>query len=257
MPSRFLIALLTLSWIAIPARGDDRVTLFEARMFSAPTGQTLPYRLLSPPEVQPDTKYPLVIFFHGAGERGTDNTAQLVHVVKELATEEMRKRYPCFLVAPQCPNGHRWVEVDWSSEAHSMPEEPSLPMSLTIAMLENLKTALPIDADRIYVAGLSMGGYGTWDLLQRRPDDFAAAVPICGGGDPAFASRMKDIPIWVFHGDQDTVVKPARSRQMVDALRAIGAPVIHTEYVGVSHNSWAPTASNRLVWDWLFAQKRP
>ncbi|MCA8998348.1 MAG: prolyl oligopeptidase family serine peptidase, partial [Planctomycetaceae bacterium] len=132
----------------------------------------------------------------------------------------------------------------------------SKPLALVMALVDHFQIAQPIDPDRIYVVGLSMGGFGTWDLLQRQSEKYAAAVPICGGGDPTYAKKIGTVPIWAFHGDQDTVVKPHRSREMVQALRELGNPVIHTEYPGIGHNSWTPTAENRLVWDWLFAQRR-
>lgn len=216
----------------------------------------LPYRYMAPARVEDGKKYPLVIFLHGAGERGNDNNVQLVHGVKAFANPEAREKYPCFLIAPQCPVGKRWVEVDWSAKRHDMPPRPSEPLNWLLGLLEKLKKEKPIDLDRVYVTGLSMGGYGTWDLLSRHADLVAAAVPICGGGDESKAPAMKGVPIWAFHGDKDTAVIPERSRRMVEAVKKAGGTVKYTEYPGVGHNSWDPAYADKELLPWMFAQKR-
>lgn len=235
---------------------DEVTDLFAVKQYTGANNEVLNYRELTPEKITPDTRYPLVIFLHGAGERGDDNTAQLIHVVKELATPEMRERYPAFVFAPQCPKMKRWVETDWTLEQHTMPETPSESMGLLISLIEESVKTLPIDPKRIYVVGLSMGGYGTWDLMQRRPDLVAAGIPICGGGDSSKGEVLKNIPIWAFHGDKDTAVKVERSRAMIKAIQQAKGSPIYTEYPGVGHNSWTMTAQNRLVWDWLFAQHK-
>lgn len=231
-------------------------SVYEAHVFKTDDGRSLPYRLLSPVEIKPGEKYPLVLFLHGAGERGNDNKAPLLHVAGELADPQLRQRYPAFVVVPQCPAEKKWVDVSWSEDSHTMPEQPSETMKLVIALLDSLSDSQPVDPSRIYVVGLSMGGYGTWDLLQRMPERFAAGIPICGGGDPACAAQVAKVPVWAFHGDRDTAVKPRRSREMVAAIGQAGGNPIYTEYPGVAHNSWTMTAQNRLVWDWLFSQKK-
>jgi predicted peptidase len=233
----------------------DPLKVFEARTFGKGDGR-LPYRLLKPLNYDAKQQYPLVLFLHGAGERGSDNERQLIHGGKDFADEGFRKRHPAFIVAPQCPEEEKWVDVPWDSEAHKMPAEPSLPMKSVLKLLETLRKEFPIDAKRIYGIGLSMGGYGTWDILQRRPELLAAAVPICGGGDPDYAEGFKSTPVWVFHGDADTAVPVSRSRDMVKALEAAGGRPIYTEYEGVDHNSWTRTFDNRLIWDWMFAQHK-
>ena len=215
----------------------------------------LPYRLMSPGNPKPGQKYPLVIFLHGAGERGNDNNVQLVHGVKEFANAQAREKFPCFLIAPQCPTGKRWVEVDWSAKQHDMPPKPSEPLNWLLALLEQMKKEKPIDTDRIYVTGLSMGGYGTWDLLSRHAEMFAAAVPVCGGGDEAKASVMKGVPIWVFHGAKDTAVIPERSRNMVAAVKKAEGNIKYTEYPEVGHDSWNKAYADPELLPWMFGQK--
>jgi predicted peptidase len=232
------------------------VDVFEAREFKDFTGATLQYRLLVPQDYDPATKYPLVLFLHGAGERGDDNERQLVHGMGDLAKSDMRGRHPAFVVAPQCPDGKRWVEVPWEADSHELPEQASESLSLVLKLLEELSNEFSLDPNRIYVTGLSMGGFGAWDLLTRRPELVAAAIPICGGGDPKHVALFKGTPIWAFHGDGDETVKVKRSREMVKALRAAGGQPVYTEYEGVGHDTWTETYANRAVWDWLFAQRR-
>jgi predicted peptidase len=241
-----------LSIVADRAAAADPLPL-EKHVFEDATGK-LPYRLLAPPKVATGKKYPLVIFLHGAGERGTDNEKQLVHGVPQFVAN--RDKYPCFLIAPQCPEGKKWVEVDWSAESHTLPKDPGEVGRLTLALIEKSIKELPVDLRRVYITGLSMGGYGTWDLVARRPDLFAAATPVCGGADEATAARIKDIPIWAFHGAKDTAVKPARSRNMIAALEKAGGKPKYTEYPDVGHNSWDPAYKDPELFKWLFAQKK-
>jgi predicted peptidase len=159
-------------------------------------------------------------------------------------------------VAPQCPDGKRWVEVDWALDSHKQPEE-SISLTLTRELLASLQKEYRIDSKRFYVTGLSMGGYGTWDLITRTPDLFAAAAPICGGADETLAAKVTKLPIWVFHGDKDGVVKPLRSRNMVAAIEKAGGKPKYTEYPGVDHNSWTQTYANPEFMAWLFAQRAP
>ena len=245
---------LTLAMPAVLSAADHR-DRFEARTFDD-RGFTLPYRLLKPKDYDPKAKYPLVVFLHGAGERGNDNVKQLVHGMNDFASDEIMAKYPAFVIAPQCPDDRKWVEVDWTLEAHTLPESPSVSLEATLRLVDALHKEFAIDPSRIYLTGLSMGGYGTWDLLSRRPELFAAAVPICSGGDPAVAAKFKDVPLWAFHGDQDTAVKPKRSREMIDALKAAGGAPKYTEYPGVGHDSWTQTYANPAVYEWLFAQRK-
>lgn len=223
--------------------------------FQGPGG-VLPFRLLRPKnEEKAGQKYPLVVFLHGAGERGTDNETPLVHGVVEFVKNQ--DRHPCFLIAPQCPSGKRWVEVDWSSPSHLMPTEPSAPMQSLIALIEHLEKTLPIDSRRIYLTGLSMGGYGVWDLMARQPGRYAAAVPVCGGADETKAAELARTPVWAFHGAKDGVVVPQRSRNAIEAVKKAGGIAKYEEYPDVGHDSWNRAYANRDMHDWLFERKLP
>lgn len=217
---------------------------------------TLNYRLYVPPDLPEGEKVPLVLFLHGAGERGDDNAKPLIHGISFLLEYQKKSYQPAILLIPQCPTDKRWVEVHWGDDAHTMPEESSLPMQAVLKLLKQTMQELPVDPQRVYVTGISMGGFGAWDIIQRAPELFAAAMLVCGGGDPAQAARLKKLPIWAFHGAVDPVVKPFRSRAMIQAIKEAGGRPIYTEYPGVAHVSWTQTYSNRAVLDWLFAQHK-
>jgi predicted peptidase len=138
-----------------------------------------------------------------------------------------------------------------------MPENISDPLRLTMALVASLETEYPVDTNRLYVTGLSMGGYGTWDAIQRFPAKFAAAVPVCGGGDATAAKAIAKVPVWAFHGAKDTAVKPERSRDMIAALKAAGGAPKYTEYPDVGHNSWVNAYNTPELYEWMFAQKLP
>lgn len=247
------LALLAMSLSAAAADHRDR---FEARMFKDATGKMLPYRLLYPKEIKPGETYPLVLFFHGAGECGTDNEKQLVHAMNDFASDEIMAKNPAFVVAPQCPEGQQWVDTPWSADSHTMKEQPTDSLRQSLELVEGLIKVLPIDASRLYITGLSMGGFGVWDAIQRHPDRFAAAIIVCGGGDPAFAPQIKHVPIWAFHGDSDPAVKPKRSREMIEALKKAGGNPKYTEYEKTGHDSWTRTYADPQMYEWLFAQHK-
>ena len=249
-----LLAGAVLSANAEPKEGS--LDLLEKKTYTDADGKKLPYRLLQPMTVDPKQRYPLVVFLHGSGERGDDNEKQLLLGVPEFLKPENRKDYPCFLIAPQCPEGKKWVEVDWGAESSVQPKEPSEPMALLLGLIEQLPKDYPIDPKRIYVTGLSMGGFGTWDVIARRPDLFAAAAPICGGGDENTAPKIAKIPIWAFHGSKDSTVRVSRTLYMIEALKKAGGDPGYTIYPGEGHASWIPAYRDPQLMNWLFAQKK-
>jgi Dienelactone hydrolase family len=151
---------------------------------------------------------------------------------------------------------YRWANMDWAAKKGSMGKEPSTPMRLALEVLSQLRKEFNLDDKRLYVTGLSMGGYGTWDVIARHPTLFAAAVPVCGGADESTAPTVKDIPIWCFHGGADPVVPTGRSRNMIKALEAAGGHPKYTEYPGVGHNSWDKAYSEPQLPEWLFTQHK-
>jgi len=235
---------------------DELTRIYEPREFVGSNKIPLKYRLLKPLNYRPGKKYPLVLFLHGAGERGDDNLITLKHGAKDFAVAKRREEFPCYVLVPQCPKDQKWSNVDWSKESSAQPEAASDSMLTTKELLDDMVENAGIDKHRIYITGLSMGGYGTWDAIARYEGFFAAAAPICGGGDPKLVSKFKKLPIWCFHGDEDKSVKVVRSREMVDALKAIGSPIKYTEYPGVGHDSWTATFANPDFYQWLFAQQK-
>ena len=229
---------------------------FDAKTYKSSKGESLNYRIHLPENMDARKRYPLVLFFHGAGERGSDNNKQLIHGVKDILAYSKKSNTPVIIVVPQCPPGKQWVNTPWGADSHKMPENPSTSMALTIGLLQELQEKLFVDRSRIYVTGLSMGGFGTWDIIQRMPETFAAAMPVCGGGDTNLVNAIRNIPIWVYHGGSDTVVKTKRSRDMVAALEKAGGKVKYTEYKGVRHNSWSKTYRDEEALKWLLGQNK-
>ena len=194
-----------------------------------------------------------------AVESETANRAFGLDGVEELLNWLDRHEKGYRLVAGQVPNGKRWAEVDWGAMRHTMLPKPSETMALELALIDKLLADQRTDARRVYVTGISMGGYGTWDIICRRPQLFAAAMPICGGGDTAQAAKIAKVPIWVFHGSADRAVPVFRSRSMVSALWAAGSNAHYREYPDAGHNVWTRTYRDDEVLKWFFSQrnKRP
>lgn len=229
---------------------------FVARIYKSKKYSSLPYRLLIPTNYSKTTKYPLVLFLHGAGERGNDNKKHLYVGLDIFADAKKMSQYPCFVVAPQCPSDTKWTDVDWNADAHTMKKEPTETLAMVFELVEVLQKEFSIDASRLYVTGYSMGGFGTWEAIQRKPDMFAAAVPICGGGDDAFVRFIIHIPLWAFHGRLDPTVKVIRSRNMINALVIAGGIPRYTEYPTINHFCWGLAYSNLDMVKWLFDQKK-
>lgn len=221
-------------------------------------GKSLPYRLYIP-QGHEGEKLPLVLFMHGAGERGTDNIKQFINgdwLLRRLV--EGQDVHPCYILAPQCPEegDQRWVNEAFECGTYCYDQTVlSEPMRLAIDILDMVEEKYPIDRKREYVTGLSMGGYATWYLISRFPERFAAAVPVCGGGDPAQAEKIRSVPVWTFHGDQDDIVPISGTRALVDALRQVGGDIRYTEYPGVMHGSWVNAYSEPDLVDWLFSHR--
>ncbi len=256
---RWGLLLMALALLLAQARTQALgVDDFQARTFRDAKGKTLNYRLFVPKNYNAKEKYPLILFLHGSGERGSDNQKQVGYFGASVFGDDFTQAlHPCFLVAPQCPDGDSWAAIRGTKEDGEAAKQPTEPLRLTLALLESLQKEFSIDANRLYLTGLSMGGYGTWDALSRRPGLFAAAVPICGGGDPATAKKFANTPLWGFHGGADPVVPSARSHHMMIALREAGGEPLFTEYPGVGHNSWEKAYREPELAEWLFRKRLP
>lgn len=216
---------------------------------------SLPYRLLYPANYNPHKKYPLILFLHGAGERGSDNEKQLAVMPKVLTDSLGRKKYACFILAPQCTRNDVWVKFPNFPKILQATDAPTPSARKTFELLDSLMSQLPLDKRRIYITGYSMGGEGTFDFLIRRPGLFAAAAPVCSVSDTSKAKLISKIPIWAFHGDQDDVNDVKYSRMMITCLKKHGSSAKYTEYPGVKHNSWRNAYTEPELFKWMFAQK--
>jgi len=191
-------------------------------------------------------RWPLMLFLHGAGERGTNLTKVAAHGPPKLVAEG-KKDFPFIIVSPQCPTGERWRN------------------DVLTALLDDVMTRYRVDTNRLYLTGLSMGGYGTWALATEYPERFAAVAPICGGGEivPILLAgtkkkaAMKSLGVWAFHGGKDPVVKLDESEKMVNAFKQIGATDVRlTVYPDATHDSWTETYENPKLYEWLLGHKR-
>jgi len=251
--SRFLFLLVTICLTTSIESAFSQSPLFKHRHYVSDNGDTLKYRQLIS-DSDPVTKYPLVIFLHGSGERGNDNEAQLQWGVLNFASSRIMKTYRPIVIAPQCPKNLKWG--NYSQGSNLMQSPPTKPMELLIELIDKVKKTMPVDPDRIYITGLSMGGMGTYDAIARHPDLFAAAVPVCGRADASQASKIAHIPLWIFHGVLDQSVPSEQSRNMVEALTNAGANPGYTQYPESGHFSWIAAYSDQMMMDWLFRQHK-
>ncbi len=229
------------------------------------------YRLYVPEDYDSRKAYPVILFLHGAGESNdgsNTNEAQLnVGMMNDFFSRGYYKTFPCIIVAPQVPKSPsgttgEWVNVSWKSGSYEMGSMTETDRTFTEniqlakAAVDKTAKTYSVDPDRIYVTGVSMGGYGTWNIITHYSDYFAAAMPICGAGAPGKAELLRDMPIWCFHGDQDSAVPVSGSRDMYEAVTALGGSNIrYTEWKGEGH-TWTPAYMREDVWQWLFAQSR-
>ena len=251
---------------------------FTAHVFTG-QGNSLTYYLYLPAHYNPKQKYPLVLLLHGGGERSkTSNTAAQNEKLllsdpysavwsayyNGAGNPHIQQQWPCFVVIPQMQSSQQWVNVNVHLGSYVQPAQPSVPLQLTKELLDSLQRQYPsIDANRLYITGLSNGGLGTWDAIERWPNYFAAAAPISGAGDPSKAAVLKNLPIWAFHGSADTTIPVSGSRDMIAAIKAAGGHPEYTEFAGQGHGVWnyVYSLSNNSLnvtnfYAWLFAQHK-
>lgn len=226
-------------------------------------GDTLPYRILLPENFDTNKEYPLILFLHGRGESGNNNESQLANGGALFLKEANRKNYPAIVVFPQNAKNSYWSNVQTVANdkgrrsfyfVHSGEASPS--MKMVMSLMDNLFKQYKIKRDQVYVMGLSMGGMGTFEVVNRMPNTFAAAVPICGGANTTTAKNLKNTAWWVFHGGKDDVVLPQFSENMVKAMKKNNVNVKFTLYPEANHNSWDAAFSEPNLLKWLFSQRR-
>ncbi|WP_346235936.1 prolyl oligopeptidase family serine peptidase [Niabella insulamsoli] len=259
MYKKFLLAFLL-----ITAGNVLQAQPFDAyqKKYYINAADTLPYRLLLPEGFDATKKYPLIIFLHGAGERGSDNNKQLTHGGNLFLKEANRKQHPAIIVFPQCSQSSYWSNVQIAGAGKDrhfdfqVGGSPTTPMRLVMELMKQLMDTYRIQKKQVYVMGLSMGGMGTFELVNRMPKTFAAAIPICGGANPSIAKNLRETKWWVFHGGKDDVVLPQYSEKMVAAMKANKVDVKFTLFPEANHNSWDATFAQPGLLEWLFSQKR-
>jgi predicted peptidase len=241
---------------------DHALDVYEKKEF-VHNGNTLPYRILYPENYDKNKKYPLLLFLHGAGERGKDNEKQLGHGAKLFTTAENRKNFPAIVVLPQCPEESFWAasKIDRSSMPFKIEFDytapPNWPLEAANELVKKILIEGTVDKSKVYISGLSMGGMGTFESVYRYPDLYAAALPICGGGDVKnYDKRVTKTAFWVFHGAADAVVDVKLSQQMVDKLKSLKAEVKYSEYPGVNHNSWDNAFAEPEFLSWMLKHKK-
>ena len=252
MSIRLSTAVLSLAIVPAALSAQDVVDGFVARSFKAANGLTMPYRLFIPDAEARKKPLPLVVYLHGGGGVGDDNLKQIsggnTYGTRGWTTPDAQRKHPAYVVAPQLPQNQQWAAL--TSDALSPHAE------IVLQIIGALSREFSLDADRIYLTGQSLGGRGTWDIISKRADLFAAAVPLCGDGNPSRVAAARRLPIWVFHGANDPVVPVTGSRDLVAALRAAGSPVKYTEYADGGHNVWTRAYVDPALADWLFGQRR-
>ena len=237
------------------------LSLYAAKTYAAADGLTLPYRILFPDGYEEGKKYPLILVLHGAGERGSDNEKQLTHGGKLFLDSAVRKKYEAIVVFPQCPAETYWasVQIDRTKTPLALDFDytrpVTRPLNAAIELVRQLVREEKVDERCVYVTGLSMGGMGTFEAVYRNPGLFAAALPICGGGDTEHYKKVKT-PFWIFHGTDDAVVAVKYSRAMVEKLKDLKVKVKYTEYPGVNHNSWDSAFAEPGLLRWMFKRRK-
>lgn len=246
-----LILLLNVKFYNIQAQREK----FEKHIFETDS-INMPYRMLQPSSLEYGIKYPLVLYFHGIGVRGDDNEKTLINGVWHLAKDEMQQQFPAFVLVPQCPSNLKWSNYKSPNTPYIFEEEISLALKTAYEILKLIIETKPIDTNRIYITGMSMGGYATWEMLSRFPNLFSAGVPVCGGGDLNYVSKLKEIPIWAFHGELDKIVPPVRSIEMVESINSIGGNAKISILNNLGHDIWKQVYEMQEMYIWLFSQNK-
>ncbi len=253
-----LISLFLLIHISVLAQDS----LYQKKIFVR-KADTIAYRILYPKNYDPAKSYPLVLVLHGAGERGSDNEKQLVHGSKLFASEKVRNEFPSIVIFPQCKKDSYWssVKIDRDKMPLAMTfdytRNETKDLSMAIALTKQIIKTEAVDKNRVYITGLSMGGMGTFEAVYRYPKLFAAAAPICGGGDAVhYNKKAASVPFWIFHGESDNVVAAEYSRIMYKRIQQFSKKAKYTEYPGVMHNSWDNAFAEPEFLPWLFANTK-
>ncbi|MFP2996563.1 alpha/beta hydrolase-fold protein [Spongiivirga sp. MCCC 1A20706] len=257
---KYVIAFLMFTLFATTTFSQD-FGMYQRNEFKTDRG-VLPYRVFFPDNFDSSKQYPILFFLHGSGERGNDNESQLVHGASTFIKKEIHAKYPAIVVMPQCPATDYWSNVNVETAADGTRDfqfkkdgPPTGAMYMATELVKHMLSNYPIKKDQVYIGGLSMGGMGTFEIVRRIPNTFAAAIAICGGANPETAVQLKDTSWWIFHGEKDNVVPIRLSRIMNEALKKEGADVKLTIYPEDGHDSWTSAFAEPDLMDWLFSKR--
>jgi predicted peptidase len=259
------IFILLLLFVATQTFSQTQNSNLYRKQWFIQNGDTLPYRILFPENFESQKAYPLLVFLHGRGESGSDNEKQLWNGSKLFLTDSFRSNHPCIVVFPQCFANNYWSNVQAVTDSTKNGKrefyfiengEPTRAMNMLIGLIQNLQVRYKLNQNQFYAMGLSMGGMGTFEIVKRMPNTFAAAIPICGGAHPNTAKSLIKTNWWIFHGAKDDIVSPTHSEKMAEALKKAGAKVKFTLYANANHNSWDSAFAEPTLMSWLFSQKK-
>lgn len=246
--------LLIIVFLMFSNSNSQDLELFEKETFEFEK-ETLSYRILKPLNYNSNKQYPVHLFLHGAGERGNDNDSQLVHGGKLFLKKENREQYNSWVIFPQAQKNDWWGYKDPYKFDYNVKESKA--MSLVVKLMDDFTQRKDVDPNKVFVSGLSMGGMGTFVILNLRPEMFAAATPICGDGDPSLVSNYsKKVPVWIFHGSDDTVVSPKKSLKMAKAIIENGGSPKITFYENVGHDSWNNAFAEKDFLKWIHSKSK-
>ena len=246
--------LLIIVFLMFSNSNSQDLELFEKKTFEFEK-ETLSYRILKPLNYNSNKQYPVHLFLHGAGERGNDNVSQLVHGGKLFLKKENREQYNSWVIFPQAQKNDWWGYKDPYKFDYNVKESKA--MSLVVKLMDDFTQRKDVDPNKVFVSGLSMGGMGTFVILNLRPEMFAAATPICGDGDPSLVSNYsKKVPVWIFHGSDDTVVSPKKSLKMAKAIIENGGSPKITFYENVGHDSWNNAFAEKDFLKWIHSKSK-
>ena len=258
----YFLVLLFLCFFSSSISFGQEYDKYKKQLFTVGK-DTLKYRILYPRNFSEHKKYPVILFLHGAGERGNDNKTQLVHGGDLFLKKDIREKFPSIVIFPQVPKDDYWANVEVERDVHPFKLDfhqqgaPTRSLSLAMKLMDSITSKKFVNKNKIYVAGLSMGGMGTYEILSRKPNMFAAAIAICGAADSSIVKKYQpNLDIWIFHGLKDDIVNPKYAMTMARVINSYGGNAKLSLYPNDNHNSWDSALAEPNLLPWLFSKSK-